>query len=198
MSRSTLPQAMNFEPIMMRAQDVDCTLDREHDGDAANLEALWSEIFGPGRLAKTAERLREHNQTRFALNRVIRHADRLAGAVRFWPIVVEDPAGSRAPGLWLGPFGIHPQFQGAGLGSRLMNAALAGVRAEGWAFVLLVGDLSYYGRFGFVSLGERVQLPGPVDPERIMGLSLQSPSGPDNTIIPSGKVWRAGHQPAAF
>jgi predicted N-acetyltransferase YhbS len=46
-------------------------------------------------------------------------------------------------------------------------------RAEGFALVILVGDMPYYARFGFkpVSPGQIV-LPGPVDPARLLALEL--------------------------
>lgn len=191
MSRKTLPEDLNFEANLIQAQGVDCVLGREHEDDEARLEVLWREIFGPGRLAKTAERLREHNQTIIRLNRVIRHGDRLVGAVRFWPIEIEDHSSLTQPGLLLGPFGIHRQFQGSGFGSQLMIAALAAAREDGCAFVLLVGDATYYGRFGFASLGTRMQLPGPVDSNRVLGLALQTSPGSEMPTIPSGRVLRA-------
>ena len=58
-------------------------------------------------------------------------------------------------------------------GRALVEEGLKRARAEGFALVLLVGDMPYYGRFGFapVSPGE-VTLPGPVDPARLLALEL--------------------------
>lgn len=49
----------------------------------------------------------------------------------------------------LGPVGVLPRFQGQGIGSALVRAALRrmrGVRADG---VVLVGEPAFYARFGF-------------------------------------------------
>ena len=50
---------------------------------------------------------------------------------------------------------------------------MARARAEGFSLVLLVGDMPYYGRFGFnpVPPGQ-ITLPGPVDPARLLSLEL--------------------------
>ena len=43
-----------------------------------------------------------------------------------------------------------------------------------WDAILLVGDEPYYGKVGFTKMPEgRLQFPGPVDPARLLGLSLK-------------------------
>ena len=59
-----------------------------------------------------------------------------------------EPGGE--PVLLLGPIGIVPERQGEGIGSALVEAALAGARDLGASCVALIGDPAYYGRFGFV------------------------------------------------
>jgi putative acetyltransferase len=49
----------------------------------------------------------------------------------------------------LGPISVLPQFQGRGVGSRLMETALAALREEGAAGCVVLGEPAYYGRFGF-------------------------------------------------
>ena len=48
-----------------------------------------------------------------------------------------------APALGLGPLGVRPEFQRAGVGTALM-----------YALVARLGELAYYGRFGFVAAAE--------------------------------------------
>jgi predicted N-acetyltransferase YhbS len=59
-------------------------------------------------------------------------------------------------------------------------------REEGFGLVLLVGDMPYYGRFGFVPVtpAGRIVLPGPVDPARLLALELL----PGALAPASGKV----------
>jgi predicted N-acetyltransferase YhbS len=64
---------------------------------------------------------------------------------------------------------------GRGFGKAMVEEGLARARADGFSFVLLVGDMPYYGRFGFQPVPPgQIALPGPVDPDRLLGLELQS------------------------
>jgi len=49
----------------------------------------------------------------------------------------------------LGPISVKPELQGKGIGSLLMQAAIRLMRERGAAGCVLVGDPSYYSRFGF-------------------------------------------------
>lgn len=49
----------------------------------------------------------------------------------------------------LGPLSVVPVYQGHGIGSALVKAALATLRRMGAAGCVLVGNPGYYGRFGF-------------------------------------------------
>ncbi|MGH3772223.1 MAG: GNAT family N-acetyltransferase [Pseudonocardiaceae bacterium] len=64
-------------------------------------------------------------------------------------------AGRSLPGL--GPLGVLPAHQNRGVGSALMHAVLAVVDALDEPAVVLLGEPSYYRRFGFV-LAEPVGL----------------------------------------
>jgi len=54
------------------------------------------------------------------------------------------------PALGLGPLSVVPGRQRAGVGTALMHAVLGAADALGEPLVGLVGDPTYYGRFGFV------------------------------------------------
>ena len=51
--------------------------------------------------------------------------------------------------LALGPIGVLPAHQGAGVGSALMHAALAAAAETAYPLVALLGHADYYPRFGF-------------------------------------------------
>ena len=128
------------------------------------LTDLLNRAFGPGRLARTAERLREGNQRIAAYDRMaIDNDGALMGAISFWPVRVEQTAG-----LLLGPLAVHPDMQGQGVGQALMQDALAAIDVTRFAFTVLVGDLPYYERAGFTIAPNGVRLPGPVDPTRLL------------------------------
>jgi putative acetyltransferase len=65
---------------------------------------------------------------------------------RGWVVVA---GGIEVPALGLGPLGVLPSHQGAGVGSALMHAVLGAADALGERLVALLGEPRYYGRFGF-------------------------------------------------
>ena len=140
----------------------------ERPADAAAIDAIHDEAFGPGRYARAAFRLREgvpHDPT---LSFVAESGGWLIASVRLTPIRI----GGR-PAILLGPLAVIPEFKGRGAGKRLVGIALAASRERGHAVVMLVGDEPYYGPLGFVRLPRyRVTLPAPADPDRVLFAGL--------------------------
>lgn len=138
--------------------------------DAQAVEALVDLAFGPGRFAKTAYRLREGVLPDARLSFVAQDGpgDALWGSVRFWPVIV-----GRTPALLLGPLAVVPQLRGRGIGISLMQHGIRAAAALDYGAVILVGDEPYYAKVGFARLTPgQIRFPGPVDPERVLGLSL--------------------------
>lgn len=81
-----------------------------------------------------------------AISLVAEQGGEVVGHVALSPVVVSD--GSEG---WygLGPISVKPELQGQGIGSLLMRAALERLRERRAAGCVLVGDPSYYSRFGF-------------------------------------------------
>ena len=141
----------------------------EEPDDGLAAEALVSGVFGPGRFAKSAYRLREGVNPVHALNFVAVENRTLRGSIRFWPIFV-----GAVPALLLGPLAVQPDQRGRGIGIGLMQRGIWEAERLGYSAMLLVGDLSYYGRVGFVRVpAHQVSFPGPVDRSRLLGLGLQ-------------------------
>jgi predicted N-acetyltransferase YhbS len=140
----------------------------ERADDAEGIEALLAASFGPGRYAKSAYRLREGVRPEEGLSFVAVESGTLRGSVRFWPIFV-----GAEPALLLGPLAVDGAQRGRGIGIALMNSGIEEARLLGHRSVILVGDLAYYSRVGFLALDRgTVRFPGPVDPARILGLAL--------------------------
>ncbi len=155
----------------------------ERPEDAAQVETLDNDGFGPGRFAKTAYRLREGVDPEKELSFVAVENDSLVGSVRFWPILV---GGQKS--LLLGPLAVRTSERGRGIGIALMQTGIEKARALGHATILLVGDEPYYARVGFARLpAGAVQFPGPVDHARVLGLSLE----PSALLDLKGDVRRA-------
>jgi predicted N-acetyltransferase YhbS len=146
------------------------TIRPERPEDAPLVEALNEAAFGPGRFAKSAYRLREGVSQVDALSFVAIEDRELRGSVRFWPVMI---GAHRA--LMLGPLAVTADQRGRGIGVALMERALDEARAQGHEVVILVGDEPYYARVGFSKLPPgRIRFPGPVDPSRVLGLSLKA------------------------
>jgi len=131
-------------------------------------EVLLDQSFGEDRHLKTCERLRGGRLPVFAYA-ALGEQDKLVGTVRLW--TVKDAAGRSS--LMLGPLAVSLNMRGLKIGDRLMRHALNQAAAFGHGSVVLVGDLSYYARFGFTSGRlDRVRLPGPFERKRFLGLDL--------------------------
>lgn len=151
------------------------TLTSEHPEHAADIERVLARAFGPGRYAKTSERVRERgavleaNLTRVAIN----EAGDLVGLCRIW----RAEAGAEVH--FLGPLAVDPSEQAAGVGLALVRDSVAACRASGGNGIILVGAERFFRPIGFsVVPAGRVTLPGPVDPARFLWLELR-PGGLD-------------------
>ena len=153
------------------------TLAPERLSDAPLADALIAHAFGPGRLAKAAERLREHSAHIPELSFVAWIDGRAVGCVRLWPIMV-----GATPALLLGPFAVDEAERSAGVGAALMRRACEAAKDASHAVVLLVGDQAYFGEFGF-SRARDVRMPGPVDPRRVLVRAL-TPGAADGLAGP--------------
>jgi predicted N-acetyltransferase YhbS len=73
----------------------------------------------------------------------------------------------------LGPLAVEASSRKLGVGTALMDHALAAAKARGHRAVILLGDAPYYARFGFSArkTGE-LSLPGPFERERLLALEL--------------------------
>ncbi len=137
---------------------------RERPEDALQVMALADQAFGPGRYAKTSERLREGNHHLPALSFCVREGETLIGTVRQWPILIGD-----RDGLFLGPIAVAWAHRSRGFGAALIARCVAAAEAEDRAFILLVGDMPVFGPHGFVvAPSGRIKMPAPVHPGRLL------------------------------
>lgn len=131
---------------------------------AAEVERLHERAFGPGRFARSAFRLREGVDHVPELSLIAQVGTFLVGSVRMTPITIGG-----VPALLLGPLTVEPAFKNRGIGTALLDRALAAALGAGHRLVLLVGDEPYYARVGFKRVPPgRIAMPGPVDPARVL------------------------------
>lgn len=73
---------------------------------------------------------------------------RIVGHVMLTRKTIDTTTGPREV-LLLAPLAVALDHRDRGLGARLTRTVLDAARADGFDAVLLVGDVAYYGRFGF-------------------------------------------------
>jgi predicted N-acetyltransferase YhbS len=150
--------------MMSPMVDISVRLEPETPADSEAIERLNERVFGPGRFARTAYRLREEAAHDLGLSFVARVGTLLVGANRMTPVVIGQ---TRA--LLLGPLIVEPVFRSQGIGEALVARSLEAAREAGGTIAILVGDEPYYGRMGFKPTPPgRVRMPGPVDPARVL------------------------------
>ncbi|MBL8555702.1 MAG: N-acetyltransferase [Phenylobacterium sp.] len=143
------------------------TFANEAPAHAAEIEALLNRAFGPGRFAKSSERVREFADFAPEMSFVALEAGRVIGTVRMWRAAVGEQ-----PVAFFGPIAVEEGDRRHGLGMMLVERACAAARAAGEVAVVLVGDIPYFGRAGF-SVAPGVAMPGPVDPNRVLSLRFR-------------------------
>jgi predicted N-acetyltransferase YhbS len=173
------------------------TITPEVAADFPAREALLDRAFGKAaRRRKTSERLRNGRLPAECLAFAARNRKgRLIGTLRLWDIT----AGSAGPALLLGPLAVDCAYQKRGIGGKLVRHAIEEARKLGHQAVLLVGDASYYSRFGFARDSvEELSLPGPVELKRFLGLELKAGAlqGAEGVISASGPIMPANDRAA--
>ncbi len=110
--------------------DLPLLLEPETPDDAAAIEHLNARVFGPGRFARSAYRVREAADPDPQLSFVARVGTLLVGANAMTPV---DIGGSAA--LLLGPLIVEPVFRSQGIGEALVTRSLEAAKAAGWKLV---------------------------------------------------------------
>jgi predicted N-acetyltransferase YhbS len=143
---------------------------------AGAVERLYDDVFGPARFHKASYLFREGVEPVRALSWIALEGDRpgndrLVGAIRYWPILIGE---SGHPALLLGPLAIAQDRAGKGIGRALMFKTLDLAAQLGHDLVLLVGDVEYYKRFGFVpATPHGFVMPGESRPDRLQVAPLK-------------------------
>ena len=121
------------------------------------------EAFGPGRLTRAAERVREQGPHDRSLSFVATVDGEVIASVRLTPVMAGE-----AVGHMLGPLAVRPSHKNLGIGRELVRISVLAAKTKGSEAVILVGDPPYYGPLGFRPVTARLDFPGPVDRARIL------------------------------
>ncbi len=156
---------MPFSPLPLSQSQAFYHLEPENPDHAASIERLYDEMFGADRFQKASYLYRQGVSPIQELSWVAIEKGRLIGIIRYWPIAIGE---DRHPALLLGPLAIAKDRAGQGIGRALVFHTLAIAAKMGEKIVLLVGDVEYYRRFGFVAASPLgFIMPGESRPERL-------------------------------
>jgi len=122
---------------------------RERPDDVLTVRAIQSAAFGRDGLEPMEARLLD------ALRADDGWLDRFSLVAELDGVVVGHNICTRAhvdgvPVLGLGPIGVRPDVQRAGVGVAMVHTMLGAADAADEPLVALLGSTDYYGRFGFV------------------------------------------------
>lgn len=151
----------------------------ELPADASAIESLTIAAFKDAPHTNGAEQvivsgLRSAGQLTLSL--VVQEGEDIVGHVAISPVTI---SGGTAGWFGLGPVSVLPGHQRRGIGSQLIEAALAELKQRGAGGCVVLGDPAYYGRFGFMAT-PRLVLPG-IPAEYFQALLL-------NGVWPEGDV----------
>lgn len=119
----------------------------ETTADHAAIRAVLLAAFETTLEADIVEALRVDGRLMASL--VAEQDSRIVGHVALSPVELEGGDGSDMAGI--APLCVHPHDQGRGIGSALMRAVIERGRALSCGAFVLLGDETFYRRFGFTA-----------------------------------------------
>jgi putative acetyltransferase len=121
------------------------TIRPEQPDDAPAVRGVHEAAFPTDAEADLVDRLRANGKA--AVSLVAADDDRIVGHILFSPVAFDPPADVIAFGL--APMAVLQEHEKHGVGRRLVQNGLAECHAKGACLVVVLGDPTYYGRFGF-------------------------------------------------
>jgi len=143
----------------------------EAKNDHIEVERLLDLVFTPRRKLLSSYQLRNSANKVDNLSYVIKdNSKKVVGSIRFWNVKVDNHS---SRGLLLGPLAIHPIYQSEGLGEKLVLNGIEKAHSDNWNWIVLVGDLDYYSKFGFSKNPTRgISIRNSLDNSRLLGLDI--------------------------
>lgn len=153
------------------------TIRREEPSDIGAIDQVTKSAFASAAYSSGTESfiikaLRANGQLTVSL--VAEEEGVLIGHIAISPVTISS--GSEG---WfgLGPVSVIPPKQGSGVGSHLIRAAIEALRELHAAGSVVLGEPSYYGRFGFRSDARLKYLHAPAEYFQVQSFTREIPEG---------------------
>ena len=118
--------------------------------DAAAVREAHLRAFGGHEdEARLVERLHAAGAAPVSLAAAAEPDGRIVGHILFAPVQIGGRGSDSTTIVGLAPVGVLPEFQGRGIGSRLVRAGLDACREADYGAAVVLGDPGYYSRSGF-------------------------------------------------
>ena len=144
----------------------------EAKNDQVEVERLLDLVFTPRRKLLSSYKLRGSSNKVNNLSYVLKdNSNKVVGSIRFWNIRLDS---NSSKGLLLGPLAVHPIYQSEGLGEKLVLTGIEKAYVNNWNWIVLVGDINYYSKFGFNKKSTNgVTIGNGLDNARLLGLDIK-------------------------
>jgi len=119
----------------------------ETGDDRDGVRSVNVAAFGSRGEADVVDQLRENCPVFLSL--IAKNNERVIGHVLFTPVRLIQDQDWSIEGMGLAPLAVLPAYQNMGVGSELCKEGLQQVEEAGYPYVVVLGDPSYYHRFGF-------------------------------------------------
>lgn len=173
----------------------------ELPSDIAAIREVNRLAFGQDQEANLVDTLRSNGATLLSL--VATLDGQVVGHIMYSPATIGEASGTdatRAPvtGAGLAPMAVHPDHQRRGIGSKLIAAGTAKLKAGRCPFIIVLGHPNYYPRFGFTpasTFGIKCEWDVPpeafmlliLDAQKMSGLSGLAKYRPEFSALDSGE-----------
>lgn len=118
----------------------------EREADYAAVRIVNDRAFGTPEEGQIIEKLRKECQETLSLVAV--RDEKIVGHIFFSPVII-DNKDEQVTGMGLAPMAVLPEFQKQGIGSLLVREGIQRIREAGCPFIIVVGHVDYYPKFGF-------------------------------------------------
>jgi len=142
-----------------------------NENDREQIMELLDSTFGPGRYARSVYRLREMRPFVEKFSYVYEKNNQIIASISYCKTIIN----LQSNGLLLGPLAVELEQKGKGFGVQLVEHTLNLINdGSKFDFVIVVGDLDYYERFGFNRIKQDIIFYGPVDKNKLLLKALKN------------------------